>query len=179
MSKKRPPVGLPLSVRASKIPSAQSDIIEWQYAVFMTDPDGNVTIAEGRESDLETFRSRHNQQRNDDRRATKSDQIRHHSENILKHAEVSGEQRCIDQEAKKALRDGLKRVLSTFEKTDPARSVLTHILAVGTDWDKTQEIAAKLELDVQQVTVAKRKIQRRVRNNFPALRKHLGRASGF
>lgn len=179
MSKKRPPTDPPLTVRARRMPSGKGCVDKSEFAVFMTDPDGNVTVAEGRESDLETFRNKHDQTRNDVRRASKSEQLRHHQANALKLTEVSPEQKCLEREAQEALRHDLKRVLSTLEKTDPARSVLTHILAAGTDWDKTQEIADKLELEIQQVTVAKRKIQRRIKNNFPALQKHLGRASGF
>ena len=179
MSKKRPPTDPPLSVRVRRITSTRGDIGGSGFAVFMTDLDGEITVAEGRESDLKTFRSVHDQKRNEDRRAIKSEQIRHHLVEVLRNSEVSPEQKCLDREAKKALRYDLKRVLAAFEKDDPARSVLSHILATGTDWDKTQEIATNLGLEIQQVTVAKRKIQRRVKNNFPALRKHLARASGF
>lgn len=179
MSKKRPQTGPLPSVRVRKLPASQDNGGMSEYAIFMTDLDGNVTVADGEKSDSKIFRTYRDQIRNDDRQASKTDQVRHHQTTVIGNSTASAEQECIAREAKRALKQDLKRVLSTFEKTDPARSVLAHVLAAGTDWDDTKEIAGRLGLNAEQVTVAKRKIQRRVVNNFPALRKHLGRASGF
>ncbi|MEP4032571.1 hypothetical protein [Roseibium polysiphoniae] len=90
----------------------------------------------------------------------------------------SVEQNSIQEEIEHDIRNDLKRVLSTFEKTDPARSVLVHVLTGASSWKDSKNIAATLGLTVQQVTIAKRKITRRLKNNFPALRKHIDRDPG-
>jgi len=179
VSKKRLHTDPRLSVWVRKFSAPQCNGEMSEFVIFMTDLDGNVTVADGEKNDTKIFRTNRDQTRNDDRQARMGKQVRHHQTVVMENFEVSAEQEYIEQQANEALRKDLKRVLSTFKKSDPARSVLAHVLAAGTDWDDTMTIADRLGLTAQQTTVAKRKIQRRIENNFSTLRKHLKHTSGF
>ena len=147
-----------------------------EYVIFMADPAGGTTRRSGTPDDAKIFKSKRDAIRNAMRRRVHSGALTHHLELEARDAQTSPEEMMIERERQAALRSAVKRLLSEFPADDPARSVIAHVL-LGTDLSDTIELSKKTGLSINQVTAAKRQIERRSLNRFHSLPTLIRRAN--